>query len=347
MFKEILLNKNISIYEEFFNKATFKTIYHHPRYLLAEEKAENYNIYIYIYEEGDDFVVFPGVKRRINDISLYINEEERYDLITPHEYSGVLSNKYCIELFEKFYDEMEAYCIGNKIVSCFIRFNPYSEEHRAAKNFNTILSDKQNRVECNDHVLDNFQKRKARYVKSAIKNGMELKEMEKNIYNIKTFFSYYTKAMKRLGAKSFLYFNLEYFIELCRNEFVKLFFVIDNKTQDILSGIIILCDEEKKRMYHHLSFRNSNVGKMHSMEYMIFATSKWAQEKGYREMHLGGGSESLHQFKDGCTNKRVDYYIGTKIYDSETYEKLIHKLNDKYPEYIEKIYFPKYRIIEK
>lgn len=344
MFKEILLDENIELYKDYYDRATFKTIYHHPQFLLAEEKAEDYYTYLYIYEEKEQYVILPSIKRRVNDIDVFANESEEYfDLITPHEYSGVLANTYDIELFQRFYKELENYCINNSIIFQFIRFNPYSEEYKAALNFNVTLADEQNWIDCKEDVLAHYQKRKSRYVRAAIKNGIECREEEKSEKNIEIFYLFYVKSMDRLNAKKFLYFNKEYFFKLCECECAKLFFIIDSKTQIILSGIIVLCDVEYKRIYHHLSFRNAEIENIHSMEYMIYATSEWAKENGYESMHLGGGSSQLHQFKDGCTDKRVKYYIGNAIYLPQIYQLLSNKFCQRYPEQKNCMYLPIYR----
>ena len=333
MFKEILLEGNMELYGRYFKKAVFKTIYHPPLHLSAEQKAEEYPLYLYLYEKNEDFVILPSVKRKINDIEIYRNETEEYfDLITPYEYSGVLSNKCEMELFQKFYEELESFCVHNHIIFQFIRFNPYSEEYKAATGFCMRLSDSQNWVDCTGDVLSRFQKRKARYVKSALRNGMICREAEKSSKTIELFYEYYKKAMDRLKAKRFLYFNYEYISCLCRCDFTRVFFVLDGITEQILSGIIVLCDEYHKRIYHHLSFRNEETGNVHSMEYMIYATSQWAAEHGYQFMHLGGGSDSLHRFKDECTDKRIDYYCGSIIYQPNIYQRLADNYCGKYKE---------------
>lgn len=344
MFKEILLDENIDLYRSLYNEAAFKTIYHHPDYLLAEEMAETYHTYLYLYEQGGEFVALPSIKRRINDIDVFVDEgEEYFDLMTPHEYSGVLASRYDLDLFRKFYIELKRYCISNNIIFQFIRFNPYSDEHKAAENFDIKLVDAQNWVDCSGDVLQHFQKRKARYVKSAMKSGMKCEEMEKSQNNIDIFYQYYKKAMNRLQAKHFLYFNDKYFFNLYKCEFTKLFFVIDSQTEQILTGIIVLCDEYHKKLYHHLSFRNDQAGNIHSMEYMIFATSQWAKKYGYTSMHLGGGSDSLHRFKDECTDKRVDFYCGSIVYCPELYQLLSDKYCEKYVEERNSSYLPIYR----
>lgn len=344
MFRELLLDENIEIYKDYYERSSFKTIYHHPMYLQAEEKAEEYPTYLYIYEQDGLFVILPSVKRKINDIDIFADEKETYfDLITPHEYSGVISNVYDINLFQVFYSQLEEFCTNHNIIFQFIRFNPYSYEYKGAAGFDIVLADQQNWVDCEDDILSHFQKRKARYVKAAMKNGIECREFEKNVENIQIFYQYYEKAMNRLAAKRFLYFNLEYFVDLCVSEFTKLFFVIDSNTQKLLSGLIVLCDADHKKIYHHLSFRNEEIGNIHSMEYMIYATAQWAKTNGYISMHLGGGSSSLHGFKDGCTDKRVEYYVGTKIHNIPKYNKLADKFCNEYPQQRKSTYLPIYR----
>jgi hypothetical protein len=346
-FLELPLDENIQLYREYYNKALYKTIYHHPDYLLAEEKAEDYRIYLYILDNKENFIILPSVKRRINDIDVFQDlTDEYYDLITPHEYSGVIAGNYNESGITDFYMQLELFCRNNNIIFSFIRFNPYRDENKIVKNFNVKLTDEQNWVDCTEDVLQHFQKRKARYVRSAITKGLQCIEVDKNKANIEEFFIYYQKAMERLQAKKFLYFNFEYFDMLCKCEFTKLFFVFDCEKNVIYSGIIVLCDEKHKKMYHHLSFRNIDADDIHAMEYMIYATSEWAKSNKYESMHLGGGDEQLHGFKDKCTDKRVDYYVGYKIMNNDSYQYLCDMFCQKYPEMKENSYLPLYRCRE-
>lgn len=344
MFRELLLDENIEIYKDYYERSSFKTIYHHPMYLQAEEKAEEYPTYLYIYEQDGLFVILPSVKRKINDIDIFADEKETYfDLITPHEYSGVLSNVYDIDLFCKFYHELESFCGGHNIVFQFIRFNPYSDEYKGATGFDIVLADHQNWIDCETNVLGHFQKRKASYVRAALKGPIEIKEMGKSWSNIKIFYDNYVKAMDRLNASTFLHFNIDYFVELCNQNFAKIFLAIDSESEMILSGMIVLCDSYNKKGYYHLGFRNADFKKVHSMEYLFFSVAEFAKKKNYRLLHLGGGGSSLHQFKNGCTDKRVDYYVGSKIYDIIKYNKLADKFCSRYPEQNGSAYLPIYR----
>lgn len=347
MLREIMLDEHLEWYEEYYRRASHKTIYHHPQFLMAEQKAEQYKTYLYVYEEQGRFAMLPSVKRRINDISAFSDiKEEFYDLITPHEYSGILADKYDLNFFKKLYIELKAYCVCHNIIFQFIRFNPYSEEYKAAESMEVSYSDSQDWVACTEDVLQHFQKRKAGYVRNAIRNGMQLIDTPKAESDIECFFSYYTKAMERLKARKFLYFNIAYFTELCKEEFVKLFLVKSSDGKEVYSGAVILCDKENKRAYYHLVFKNYEKEKVHSMEYMIFALSEWGREHGFTSLHLGGGGEQLHRFKDGCTDKRVDYFIGSAVYNRKAYQALENLFCKKYPEASGSRYLPIYRFNE-
>lgn len=347
MLREIVFDEHIEWYRERYNKASCKTIYHHPQFLLAEQEAEQYRIYLYVYEEGGNFAILPSVKRKVNDIDVFSGlKEEFYDLITPHEYSGILAARYDLPFFKKLYRELAGFCLKNNIIFQFIRFTPYSEEYKAAEGIQVVYSDAQDWVECSCNVLQGFQKRKAAYVRSAIRNGLCLVDSPKEASDVTSFISYYTKAMDRLKAKKFLYFCDTYFVALCKEDFVKLFFVQSKDGSEIYSGAVILCDKENRRLYYHLVFKNYEKEKVHSMEYMIFSLAEWGREHGYESLHLGGGNERLHCFKDGCTDKRVDYYIGSAIYNKKVYQELVDLFCREYPEAAESQYLPLYRFNE-
>ena len=53
MFREVLLDEAMELYQDYYDRASVRSIYHHPQYLWAEEKAEDYKIFLYIYEKNN------------------------------------------------------------------------------------------------------------------------------------------------------------------------------------------------------------------------------------------------------------------------------------------------------
>lgn len=346
MLKEILLDEEVEIYKEYYNKASFKTIYHHPEFLLAEEKAENYNTYLYIYDDGENFIILPSVKRKINDV-VDIGEcgEVYYDLKTPHEYSGIIASIYDQNYVSIFYRELFAFCKNNNIVFSFIRFNPYSNESTAAENYKIRKSDEQIWIDCGqEDMAVQFSKSLKRNYKYALKHGLTCKKVDKNSANINIFEKIYIKAMDRLSAKKFFYFNEQYFSKLLQTDFAELYFVYDENSENVLAASIVLLDEFNKRAYYHLSCRKDGESVSGIMELLIVTFSQELKDEGYRCIHLGGGAtESLREFKARFSNKKVDYFIGYQIFDKERYQQLCDCFCERNPEMKDSSFLPLYR----
>lgn len=346
MFREILLDENIELYMDYYQRASYKTIYHHPEFLLAEEQAENYKTYLYIYEADGQFVILPSIKSRINDIEIFMNETEEYfDLVTPHEYSGVIANECSMALVSKFYQELEIFCRDNHIIFSFIRFNPYGIDCDASSGYVVMKSAEQIWIDLKEEdILEKFLKVAKRNVKNAIKNGLVCMEVEKNHENLEIFKKIYNKAMKRLEAKKFFYFSDKYFADLIEAEFIKLYFVYDERQENVLSAAIVLLDAFNKRAYYHLGCRDADNDIRGTMEYLFYHYSNCQKEKGYFCMHLGGGAtESLKKFKAKFSDKRISYFIGYKIFNDVAYRRLCQKFCEKYPEMKESSFLPLYR----
>jgi hypothetical protein len=345
-FIELPLDDNIELYRDYYDRALSKTVYHHPDYLLAEEKAEGYRTYLYILENEENFVILPSVKRRINDIEVFQNlTGEYYDLKTPHEYSGVIAGKYDESDIACFYKELEAFCKDNNIVFSFIRFNPYRNENELAVNYVIKKSDEQVWIGSDENLEPRvLSKSMERNLKIALKHGFSCEKVEKNSDNIKIFERLYVKAMDRLQAKNFFYFNEKYFEKILNASFSQLYFVYDKKKENVLSATIILLDEFNKKAYYHLSCRDSDNHIRGSMELLISTFSARLKEEGYSCIHLGGGAtENLKEFKARFSDKRIDYFIGYKVFDIEKYRYLCDMFCEKYPEMKESNFLPLYR----
>lgn len=343
MFREILLGENIEDYADYYNKAFFKTIYHHPQYLLAEEKAEENKTYLYIYEEGEDFIILPSIKRKINDIKLFNGLEEiYYDLKTPHEYSGVIANKYDMDKITAFYRELDVFCRNNHIVFSFIRFNPYSDEHMGAHGYTIKKSDEQIWIDGGmEDISKGFSESRRRNVNNALKRGFTCVETEKNVENLQVFMEMYAEAMDRLSAKKFFYFNEAYFQALASNDFTRLYCVYDEK-KCVMAASIVLLDEINKRAYYHLGCRNSAV--RDAMALLIATFADTLKTEGYTCIHLGGGAtESLRESKARFSDRRIDYFIGYKIFDQDLYRYLCDIFCAAFPEMSESTFLPLYR----
>ena len=87
------LSDNIKKYNNYREQCVNTTPYHLTEYLLAEAQAEDGITKIFCYEENGKFALIPQIVKKINDLP-YMSDlkEEMYDMITPHEYGGIIFN---------------------------------------------------------------------------------------------------------------------------------------------------------------------------------------------------------------------------------------------------------------
>ena len=115
------LHENVHKYDEYIKKCLTYTPYHLSEFLLAEEMAEDGMIKIFLYEEEGQFALIPMVNRKINGLLYALKrDDEIYDMITPHEYGGVLSNSRKCWIKKKLLENMLDYCRENQIIFHFI-----------------------------------------------------------------------------------------------------------------------------------------------------------------------------------------------------------------------------------
>ena len=154
----------------------------------------------------------------------------------------------------------------------------------------------------------------------------------------------YKKSMDLLQAKRFLYFNKEYFKNLIACECSRLCFVKD-PDGNILAASILLT-EEHGVIYYHLGCFDRNYALKRPMNYLMHSAILWGKKMGYQTFHLGGGSKSLLQFKEGYSSSRIEYYIANKICDGKKYSAICEKWKEQFPQYATERFYPLYRYNE-
>lgn len=345
-FYEKKLDADIVWYKKKYSNANYKTIYHNPYYLLAEEQAEDYAIHLFVMESGSDFVILPSIKRRINDLKIFdYLQKEYWDITTPHEYSGVLASTKDIHLLGKFYERFGVYCKNNNIIFSFIRFNPYEEEHLIANvKYKIEKSGKQVWINCaNNNFVDDISKSARRNYKYAQKRDLII-EFQKGDFVRNNFEILYKDSMDRLNSKIFFYFSKKYFEKLSHFSETEWVLVWDKEHVNVLAGAILLKDKFNHRIYYHLSCRNSQVDCKGVMEFLIIEFTAKVRKEGFDCIHLGGAPrESLLDFKCRFSHERIDYFVGYAIFEDGLYNELCAKYLKENPQYKDCKFLPLYR----
>lgn len=348
MLKEFKLDDHVEQYMNLFCRAKVKTVYHTLDYLLAEEAAEVYPIYFYLYEEKNEFAILVNVKRRLNDLEWFKDlENDYFDLAAPHEFSGILASQWDDNLFEGLYTEFSLFCKEHHIVDHFIRFNPYSEEYRFALEYHIELSCNQIWIDCHETYIEKkFSKEKQRQLKKAFQQGLTCQEVKKKTEQVEIFKTLYKNSMDRLEARKLYYFSDEYFRKLMESDISKLYFVTKSQTDKVIAASVVLCDKYNKILYYHLSCRDDQFQNLRATELLIYTFSIDAQKAGYNIVHISGGHGSLLRFKSEFSDKRIAYYIGYKIFNQDIYNHGCNRITNLHPELQHESFFPLYRSLD-
>ena len=344
-FYSFVLHDDVEKYRELLKRVDSYTVYHEPKFLLAEEKAEESPVNIFVYEDGNQIALLPSIKRNIGAIDGLENFSGYYDLKTPHEYSAVLASEQSAELYAKFFNALDEYCHDENIIFQFIRFNPYRQKDSEVAvqcGYNVTLSNQQTYVDLSDsaeNIFASYSSSARRNVRTAIRNNLSCDCVEATADNIKIFQRLYTAAMNRLDAKPFFYFNAEYFSTLLTdNDFSKLIFVKNDN--DVIASTILLLS--KNISYYHLGCFDFSKSAYRPMDYLFDKLINISKSYNKKFLHLGGGSTTLKRFKQKFSNLLVNYYVAHKIFDVATYQKICDdylKIHDG----VDKNFMPLYR----
>ncbi len=337
-------------YNKCLEKCNPRTVFHLTEYLLAEAEAENGITVVFYYEEDGMFALIPEVLRRINDLPYMVElEEELYDMITPHEYSGIISNSYDNALKNKLLKNILSYCRKNNIICQFIRLNPYLAELPLIykeNGFDVFHSNEQvyvNLEQTEENIMKQYRSNVRRNIKRAKREGLTFEIAEKNLFNVNAFQGMYRKSMYLLGARNFFYFNNRYFNKLIECDCSKLAFVKEETGKIIAASIMLL---DRNTAYYHLGCSDREYALKRPMNYLMHSMILWSRRMGKQIFHLGGGHKSLMQFKEAYSETRIDYYVASQICDQKKYLNVCKKWKEQFSEIEDENYYPLYRYNE-
>lgn len=344
------LDDDVQKYKNYIGQCVKITPFHMAEYLIAEEYAEDGITKIFLYEEDGKFALVPEVIRSINKLTYMRKMKEViYDMAAPHEYGGIISNSHEDVIKHKLLKHMLYYCNENNIIFQFIRINPYLRELPSIyreNGYEVIYSNAQVYVDLRqseEEIIRNYRSNVRRNIKRAQKEKLLFEVVNKSPDNIDCFQQMYQQSMERLEAKKFLYFNNKYFRKMAAYDYSRLAFVKDVDGR-IAAGSILLLGNDT--VYYHLGCFDWEYSLKRPMNYLMHSMILWSKQEGYTTFHLGGGHNSLMQFKEGYSDTRIDYYIASKICNDEKYQEVCQSWKALFPEYAGVKYFPLYRYNE-
>lgn len=334
------------------------TIHQEKEWKQIVQKSLNYDFYhtwdyhnlssegnpiLFVYNEGDDFIAFPLIKRNIPN-SLF------FDMTCVYGYTGPISNRkfetISDEMSENFKRDLLQFLKDHKIVSVFSRLHPFFDQLSLMKNFDGIYDN--GKIVMID-LRESLDEQRSRYKRTHYKKILKLKQQgfyikdTKSQDAIREFTDVYIENMKQVGACKYYMFSEDYFHKLLNSTDFQSKLILVYHENIVACGEIIIFT--KKIIQGHLlgtrtAYRRFSPARLLTDEITIIG-----RELGMHYLNLGGGygfkQDSLFEFKELFSDLSLDYKSWRHIADEATYRKLILEANID-PD-VDVDFFPLYR----
>lgn len=284
---------------------------------------------LFVYEEGENYIAFPLVKRPIPDTPYS-------DLTSVYGYTGPISNLKFEQLgavfLQQFRESFLAFLKEGRFVSVFSRLHPFFDQHLSIApmggihpNGKTIAIDLRIPLE---EQRQKYHKRLREKIRQLKRKGYSVRECS-SLEDISTFAAIYTENMKRIGASDYYLFTPSYFSDLHHSdEFNSKLLLVEIEGKAVC-GAFIVCSNDI--IQAHLlgtltAYLPDSPAKLLTDEITIIGRGM-----GAKYFHLGGGlnfrQDSLFEWKACFSDLILDFSSWRYIADPVVYDSLLEELS--------------------
>ena len=223
-----------------------------------------------------------------------------YDTITPYGFSGpiILSgepeNKQ--QLAELFNEEFQEYCDEHRIVTEYIRFNPWMKNRQDFEQFYEFRDNGHMLYIEIDYTGESVGEFHRMYMLTAEKN------------QIAPYYMFSEESLRR----SFETFQGKQFLISAKHE-----------GRYISSSLML---HHGDYLHYHLAANEPEFYSLAGNSLVIYEACRWGVEHGKKELHLGGAGndENLYRFKRNFTKTEpLELLMGKKIRNQQAYDQLV------------------------
>lgn len=322
-------------------KRSFIHDFYHTWHYHALDKSGN--PILLIYEEGEDFIAFPFLKRSIPDSSFF-------DLSSVYGYPGPIASKKFEQLGEGLIDNFKKsflkFLKNEQIVSVFSRLHPFFDQHILMKEFEGLHENGLTVALDLNLPLDVQRKKYDRSTSRSIKRcrdkGYHVRESKRQ-EDIDIFVDIYTENMRRIGSTEFYLFNRQYFRNLIHSDEFDCRLLLVCLGEEITCATIISFSHGI--IQAHLVATKASYLNESPAKFLVDEITIIGRERGMKFFHLGGGlcfkEDSLFRWKSAFSDLFLNYKSFRFIANQKAYNYLLDKkgVNRK----TETDYFPLYR----
>lgn len=291
------------------------------------------------------------IKRDIADAGYFkgnIEKGKYFDLVTPYGYGGFLMERNDTEKVKAAYLE---YCKKNNIISEFVRFHPLLENWKNGTGLYQLICHGRT-VAINtlykERIAEEMVSEHRTRIRKAQKSGMKV-YWTRSPEIIRPFMEIYNDTMDKNSASDYYYFSREFYesiLEDLKYNSMWFYAALDNR----IAAISLFLFKNGK-MHYHLSGSRREYQHFAPTNLLIYEAALWANQNGYKKLHLGGGvgagEDSLYKFKKKFNRgKSCEFWIGKQIFNQDVYDELValrKKMDSNFND--NQDFFPVYRAI--
>jgi lipid II:glycine glycyltransferase (peptidoglycan interpeptide bridge formation enzyme) len=202
------------------------------------------------------------------------------------------------------------------------------------------------RLDCDqDAIWNSYEATQRNRVRKALKNQMQCREIDLSD-GLTVFRGLYEATMRRAGASSFYFFPDSYY------EFMKsnlsqncLLFVVFHQQKPVAAAVFLTNGEI---MHYHLGGSSLEYLTLAPNNLLFHHVAMWAQQRGFKHLHLGGGrsnerDDPLLRFKKRFSHVVVPLHLGRRVHNRVQYDTLCNLWLSQHRAPVTSAYFPAYR----
>jgi len=345
---QVYTAEDLAAWQEWYDALDDPGPYHAPEYVA--ELAGNFEYdteyaELFVYGDEDAFVYYPYIRRPLADLPFAaeaVDDPEAYsDVVSSWYYGGPLCSPGADDgTASDFVDAFSEHCRERGIVAEFLRFDPNVENHAEFPDLDPIHNRQTVPVDLTgseDDIWAGYEDRNQRAIKQARDTELSI-DTDPGDGDLEAFHDIYTNAMEARDADDHYRFTLDFFERLLATDLFSL--VIARYEDEVVGGFLIAHDETYS--HHFLSASNPDYWDMRVNNLLYHEVVRHMHATGREVFDFQGGRPGVFIFKKGFSPNRREFYIGKRVHDEETYDRLVDAAGGAGVD-TDSGYFPAYR----
>ena len=351
------IDSDFQEWQQLCNRISNCDICFYPQYALLSETNDEGEATCFLYQKDThDYILFPFLKRKINNISLFQQLSEiYYDIVSPYGYGGYLRSEDCTIPMEDFLKAFHRYCQEQSIVSEFVRFHPWLKTHEGCETemevrvYNQVVAI--DTAKSAEEMWSDFDRKCRNRIRKSAKEGVTI-QIDRSPEAIELFLPLYTETMSRNEANLYYYFSRDYFRNMVKLMDGNITFFHARLKDEMIASILVITGGAFANA--HLAGTNTAYLHLSPMMALFHEAAVWAGEHGYRHFILGGGrsaspDDSLLRMKTRFARETAPFHTGKRVHLPNVYKELSHlkkiHVQQNKLDILHTEYFPEYRNI--